>query len=152
MMSTSPPAMRPNRIIPLSKKERSAALYRRQALLLERAAAQRTELVAVQAGLEGPLSWMRKGLGVIRTIRSHPQIALLSVLAASLTFGRQASKARNWAVRGLALHQLYKVLASGLSRAGAAVRAPSSGDSSLLHHPDDEQQDHGTEESREQRA
>lgn len=127
MMSADLAMLPPNRIRHLSMSERSAAIYRRQTRLIERAAAQRAELGAARANLEEPLSWLRKGLAVITAIRSHPQIALLSTLAASLTFARQTSKVRNWAVRGLALHQLYKVLASGYMHARASSR-----DSSLL--------------------
>jgi hypothetical protein len=127
MMSADLSMLPANRIRHLSMSERSAALLRRQTRLIERAAAQRAELGAARANLEAPLGWLRKGLAVITAIRSHPQIALLSTLAASLTFVRQTSKVRNWAVRGLAMHQLYKVLASGFMRARAATR-----DSSLL--------------------
>jgi hypothetical protein len=126
-MSADLSMLPPNRIHHLSTGEKSAALFRRQARLIERAAAQRAELGEVRANLEEPLGWLRKGLAVITAIRTHPQIALLSTLAASLTFARQTSMVRNWAVRGLALHQLYKVLASGYMRARASSR-----DSSLL--------------------
>lgn len=85
-------------------------LSERQARLVEHAAAQRVELAEIHTGLEKPLTWLLGGLVVIRSVRTHPQVALLSVLAAFLTFGRHISKARSWAARGLAIYQLYKIL------------------------------------------
>jgi hypothetical protein len=82
--------------------------------LVERAARQRTELAEIHANLEQPLAWLQRGLAMVGSIRAHPQVALLSVLAASLTFGRQISKARNWVVRGLAALQLYRTARSYL--------------------------------------
>jgi len=112
-MSVEPSAMHANRIGRLSMSEKVAALSRRQARLVERAAAQRAELAAIQASLEEPLAWARKGLAVVRSIQTHPRIILLSVLAASLAMGRHIPKAHSWAVRGLAAYQLCKTLGSG---------------------------------------
>lgn len=119
------PAMHANRIGRLSMKERAAALSRRQARLVEQVAAQRAELAAIQANLEEPLAWVRKGLSVVRSIQTHPRIILLSVLAASLAVGWHIPKAHSWAVRGLAAFQLCKTLGSGFLgrwRASSDVR------------------------------
>ncbi len=112
-MSVDLPAMHANRIGRLSMSERAAAISRRQARLVEQAAAQRAELAAIQASLEEPLAWARKGLSVVRSIQTHPRIILLSVLAASLAMGRHIPKAHSWAVRGLAAYQLCKTVGSG---------------------------------------
>ncbi|MHB8425092.1 MAG: hypothetical protein ACYDB9_08070 [Gammaproteobacteria bacterium] len=86
-------------------------LSERQARLVEHAAAQRVELAEIHTGLGEPLAWLLGGLMVIRSVRTHPQAALFPVLAAFLTFGRHISKARSWVARGLAIYQLYKILA-----------------------------------------
>jgi hypothetical protein len=91
-----------------------AALSARQALLTGKAAAQRAELAGIHAKLEEPLAWMQRGLTVVNAIRAHPQMAALTALAVSLTFGRHLTRLRNWVVGGLAVHQLYKTVGARL--------------------------------------
>jgi len=93
---------------------RSEELSARQAVLSGQAAAQRAELAEIHASLEEPLAWMQRGLAVVTAIRAHPQIAVLTALAVSLTFGRHLTKIRNWVVGGLAVHQLYKTVGARL--------------------------------------
>jgi hypothetical protein len=93
---------------------RSAGLALRQAELVERAAAQRIELAELHARIQASSIWLETGLAVVRSIRAHPQVVLLSLLGASMSFGRNMSRAHSWTLRGLALHQLYRVMGSGL--------------------------------------
>jgi hypothetical protein len=93
---------------------RAEELSARQVVLSGQAAAQRIELAEIQASLAEPLAWMQRGLGVVNVIRAHPQIAVLTTLAISLTFGRHLTKIRNWLVGGLAVHQLYKTVGARL--------------------------------------
>ena len=96
------------------RREGADALIRRQAGLVGLAAAQRVELAELHAGIQASSLWLETGLGVVRSIRAHPQVILLSLLAASMSFGKDMSQARSWTLRGLALHQLYRVMGSGV--------------------------------------
>ena len=78
------------------------------------AAAQRRELGELQTRIQASSLWLETGLALVRSVRAHPQVVLLSVLAASMSFGKGVSQARSWTLRGLALHQLYRVMGSGL--------------------------------------
>jgi hypothetical protein len=86
-------------------------LSQHQALLVERAAAQRAQLGEIHTSLEEPLAWLRSGLMVVKTLRSHPQMTFLTVVLTSLTLGRRITKARSWLARALAAWQLYRILA-----------------------------------------
>jgi hypothetical protein len=107
-LKTRPAWLRPHR------REKPAALARRQAGLISLAATQRVELAELHAGIQASSLWVETGLSVARSIRSHPQAILMSLLAASMTFGKGMSQARSWTLRGLALHQLYRMMGSGL--------------------------------------
>ena len=91
---------------------KSAALSRQQIRLVERTAAQRTELGEIQASLKASTIWLQTGLALVSSIRAHPQVVLLSLVGASMPFGRRFMKARNWTLHGLAMHQLFKILGS----------------------------------------
>jgi hypothetical protein len=108
----------------LPADRRSAALCRQQAQLVERTASQRAELGEIQTGLKASTAWLQTGFTLVGSIRSHPQVALLSLVAASMPFGKRFTKARNWMLHGLAVHQLYKLLGSiGLLQAVRRGRA-----------------------------
>jgi hypothetical protein len=92
----------------------SAALYLRQAELVGLAAEQRVELAESHARIQASSLWMETGLSVVRSIRAHPQAVLLSLMAASMTFGKGMSQVRSWTLRGLALHQLYRLMGSSV--------------------------------------
>ena len=114
-MSGSTP-LRPARARMFSR-ERWQALAQEQQRLVGQARLQRVELAGIHAQLQASSLWLDTGLSFVRSIRAHPQVVLLSLLAVSMSFGRQMSQARSWTVRGLALHQLYKVMGSGLMQA-----------------------------------
>src|SRR5689334_18616315 len=92
----------------LPADRRPTALSRQQAQLVERAAAQRAELGEIQAGLKASSTWLRAGLTLVGSIRAHPQLALLSLMAASMPFGKRFTKLRSWTLHGLAMHQLIR--------------------------------------------
>ena len=87
-------------------------MSRQQIRLVERTAAQRVELGEIHAGLKASTAWLQTGLALVGSIRAHPQVALLSLVAASMPFGQRFAKARNWTLRGMAVHQLFKILGS----------------------------------------
>ncbi len=95
-------------------RESADALARRQAGLISLAALQRVELAELHARIQASSLWLEMGLGVMRSIRAHPQVVLMSLMAASMSFGRGVSQVRSWTLRGLALHQLYRTMGSGL--------------------------------------
>jgi hypothetical protein len=98
----------------LDRTGASAALIRRQTELIGHAAAQRVEVAALHARIQASSVWLETGLGLVRSVRAHPQAVLLSLMAASMTFGKGMSQARSWTLRGLAVHQLYRVMGSGV--------------------------------------
>lgn len=98
----------------LDRAGTSTALSQHQMALVRLAAKQRVDLGEMHARIQTSSLWVETGLSVVRSIRAHPQAVLLSLMAASMTFGNSVSQARSWALRGLALHQLYRVMGSGV--------------------------------------
>ena len=108
------PLMRLPRWLRQDRSGTAAALSLRQMELVGLAAEQRVVLGELQARIQASSVWLEAGLGLVRSVRAHPQAVLLSLMAASMTFGKGMSQARSWTLRGLALHQLYRVMGSGV--------------------------------------
>jgi hypothetical protein len=94
----------------------AVALALRRKQLVGRAAQQRDELAAIHRDLRGPVASLMVGLRMAGSVRAHPRVAGISVMATLLTTGLRFTPLRTWWARGLALYRGGKFLHAMLKR------------------------------------
>ncbi|HEX2668208.1 MAG TPA: hypothetical protein VHP13_07515 [Gammaproteobacteria bacterium] len=105
----------------LPRDGRLAALRRRRAMLVDRAADERATLAAARERLEHPLHWFDVGMDFAGSLRTGPKIMGIPAFAGMLALSSRLPRLRTWLARGLMVYQVGRFLHAHLGQKAQAL-------------------------------